>query len=828
MLRHIIVMTRFQSIFIAALCFAMPVVAYSRDYHIRAAAVDSVGQPESFVTWRIFALPDTIRPVRGAVTDDSGIVSAVLDKPGDYRMDLVGMETRGVSRIFSFAEDSTDIDLGEILLSPAQNQLSEITVTAQRPLVVKEIDRIGYDVKADAEAPTSTLSEILRKVPMVTVEDDGTIRVNGQTDFKIYKNGRPNSAFTNNAKDIFKAIPASSIKKIEVITDPGAREDAEGVGSILNIVTDSESTLKGVTGSISVGVSTNNYVPSPNGYISTQVGKLTVSANGGYYSYNKRSSESRSETNGTYQSTGNQLYSSSYNTGKGHGGYGGLEASFDLDTLNLFTLEANFYKNGSESFSDGENSLSGADGNTVYRFLSNSHSPMSSFTMYSGSFNYQRSTRKKGETITLSYQASGNRSTSDSETRYTELVNPPMDYTGINSNSKLNFIEHTVQLDWMRPLTERMKLDVGGKFIRRNNHSKSSRSYLGTSRDTKDDFVHRTTIGAFYADYRASFGRFDARAGLRYEFSRLAAEYRLGDERKFGSNLSDWAPNVAVDWRIDDFNTLKLSYNRRISRPGIYDLDPTVNETPTSTSQGNPDLKSSTSNSINLNYSLIKAKFNMDASLIYRSSNDQIGQIVDVVDEHMYSSRGNINHFRSYEFSLFVQWSPFSKTSVMMNLWGGYNQYKFIQEKLTKGRFTVSPYINITQRLPWKLQLRGYAFYWGGYLGSVYNYMSRPLSAMNYGLSVQRSFLKDDRLTVQIGTQNPFGPSSSVSRNYSINSDYLSETLSHSYHRQSVSLRISYRFGSLKAYVKKTAASISNDDVSSGSSSSGQQGGGGE
>ncbi len=124
--------------------------------------------------------------------------------------------------------------------------------------MTKEIDRIGYDVQADEESKTNTVIDMMRKVPMVSVDADGTIKVNGSTNFKIYKDGRPNQSFTNNSKDVLSAIPASMIKRIEVITEPGAKYDAEGVGAIINIVTMDNTSMGGVMGSVRVGARSNN------------------------------------------------------------------------------------------------------------------------------------------------------------------------------------------------------------------------------------------------------------------------------------------------------------------------------------------------------------------------------------------------------------------------------------------------------------------------------------------------------------------------------------------------------------------------------------------
>lgn len=801
--------------FIAVCCMLATVVdAGATTYRVRAAAVDSAGVAEEFATWRIFAAADTVHPVAGAVTGADGLVDTPLDSAGRYMLDITGMSSQRARTPFELTAERPVAELGAIMLAPSATELSEIVVSAQRPLVVKEIDRLAYDVQADAEAATSPLSDILRKVPMVSVDDDGTIKINGSTNFKIYKNGRPNNSFTNNAKDIFKAIPASSIKKIEVITDPGAREDAEGVGAILNIVTDSNTALEGVLGNVSLWASSRNLVPTPNLWLSSQIGKVTFSVNGGYYNSNRKESESITSLDGVYQSTGNHLEENGTAYAERNGGYCGFEASYEPDTLNLITLEGNFYLSNGNSVSDTRTSLTTPAGATVYSYRSASYYPRNRYLDFSGVVNYQRTTRRKGETITLSYQISTTDQKRKQQSDYTEAVNAPMDYIGITASSKLNFIEQTAQADWSRPLSSKMTLDVGAKFIQRDNRTKSSRDYLGTDRATADDFTHRTSIGAAYADWRGNFGKWGMRAGLRYEFSHLSAEYRLGDKRSFGSNLSDFAPNVAVNYKIDDASTVKFSYNRRISRPGVYYLDPTVTETPLTTSQGNPRLNSATQNSLSLNYSLIRAKFNLDVTLTGALSNDQIGQIKRVVDEHSYYSYANLNRYRGASLSVYAQWSPGSKTTVMINMYGGYTRHELKEEGIAEGRFYCNPYLNVSQKLPWKLQLRGYAYWWSGDLGSVYSYSKNGSDGIGYGFNISRSFLKDDRLRVSIGARNPFGPVHGTYRSYSINSDYLGESVTRYNSSREVSLSVSYRFGSLQASVKKTAAKIQNDDLS--------------
>ena len=138
-----------------------------------------------------------------------------------------------------------------------------MVIKAQKQLVKQEIDRIGYDVQADEESKTQTVMDMLRKVPMVTVDGQDNILVKGNSSYKIYKNGHYDPSLSKNAKETFKSMPASMVKRIEVITDPGAREDAEGVDAILNIVMVDGSKMQGMTGVISA---TYNSLNHPNFY----------------------------------------------------------------------------------------------------------------------------------------------------------------------------------------------------------------------------------------------------------------------------------------------------------------------------------------------------------------------------------------------------------------------------------------------------------------------------------------------------------------------------------------------------------------------------------
>ena len=809
-----------QKIIYAIVAMLLPLFASAVDVTGRVVATNS--EPEAYATVRMFAVEDSTKTVAHSVTDDSGAFALQIESKGDYRLIVSSVGKRSIDR--PVVVSSSNVDLGVIVIEDAAEQLGEVEVVARKPLVKKEIDRIGYDVQADEDSKTATVEEILRKVPMVSIDGDGTIKIKGSTDFKIYKNGRPNNSFTNNAKDIFKAIPASMIKKIEVITDPGAREDAEGVGAILNIVTIENSSIAGVMGNVSASMNTNNAYPQANAFITSNFGKLAISANGGYVNQSRKMSHQSTHTTQNFVQTGNSLVSDSETETYGNIGFWGLEGSYELDSLNLFTLEFGGFSYGVKADQTASASMFSPTNELIYKYTANSYLPSVTYLDFNGNFNYQRLTRLKGESITLSYQISNNNNNTDSETSYSDVVNFPASYDGINTLQKLHFLEQTAQIDWTRPIATHSVFSLGGKFIHRKNHSNTTNEYVGEN-TTHSDFNHLTTIAAAYFDYRLSLGKWNARAGLRYEYSRLRAKFLDQSQPDFASHLNDWVPNASVMYVINDANTIKASFSTRINRPGISFLNPNVTVYPNSESSGNPDLKSIHYRSVDLNYAYHSMKFNLDATLSYSFANNTISSVCKV-DENDYSvtTYGNVGSSRALQLSLFAQWNISTKSSLMLNFSGGHKRLTI--PDVENSRWGGDAYLRYAQTLPWKLRLEAYLYYRHGELNDVYSYTEGVIGSLMHGLSLQRSFLKEDRLTVRLQAMNPIAFNNGM--RWSIvndRGDYTGRSLTQMDGTSYISATVSYRFGSVKGMVKKTKVEISNDDLQGGTSAPSTNGG---
>ena len=690
-------------------------------------------------------------------------------------------------------------------------ELEGVEIKAQRQLIKQEIDRIGYDVQADEESKTQTVMDMLRKVPMVTVDGQDNILVKGNSSFKIYKNGHLDPSLSKNAKEVFKSMPASMVKRIEVITDPGAREDAEGVDAILNIVMVDGSKMKGITGVVSAAYTSLNH---PNLYASLtgQLGKLLMSVDYGYGGMSSRETENSTHTERSFLDTGNKMLL--HSDGKNPGGihYTNLNASYDIDSLNLISASFGgyFYKLNVQG--DSKTSLNSASSQPIYSFSNHYWMPGYSHSSWNGRFDYEHKTRRKGERFTLSYMLALTRQHSDQENTYSELLNAPFSYTGSLQTERERFTEHTFQADWLRPLGKGHQLEIGTKYIDRNNNSHNTQEFYGDDLLTNDEFQHTTRVLAGYADYIYNHEKWSARAGLRYEYSFMKGSYPDGKKESFNKHLNDWVPQASLKYQLTEAQSLKLNYTTSINRPGISYLNPAVVISPTIIYQGNPQLVSSRTQRISLVYSYILPSLTLQVAPGYHHTSDGISDIQTAKDDIRYRTYDNILRYRRASLETYVQWKPFDGTTIVFNNNLRYEHYENPNLGYRTFGWSDNYYVNLSQKLPWKLLL--YLSSYGKIGRSPSDVYTMQHSYFGYYASLQRSFLKADRLTVRIAANAPFNKYWS-SEAETVNGNY--HDFQQSWNRaRSFTIAVTYRFGSLKASVKKTEHSIDNDDVVGG------------
>ena len=707
--------------------------------------------------------------------------------------------------------DSADVDS---LFMGNDYELGEVTVTAQRKLVKMDIDKTTYDVEHDEEAKTKNVLEILRKVPMVSVDAQENVKIKGSSSYKVYRNGHPDPSFQGSTlKDILKAIPANTIKKIEVITDPGAKEDAEGTQYILNIVMQSNARFGGVMAQLYTNVNALKGETGEGAYVSAQLGKLVLSLNYGYQ-LSKQDQAGESET--VYKTNGQRMTDSYASDAKINVHYGNINASYDIDSLNLATVSFGgyYYNVGLNGQAWAKAGAYDASGTLLYKYDNLFDYPKYHYYSFNGRFDYQHKTHLDGEVLTASYMMSTTRSVQSQTSVYQNMVNMPVSYNGIQNYNTEKFLEQTAQVDYVRPFGKAFKWEIGAKYINRSNKSDVVRQYDGAedmNQHTK--FDHLTQVFAAYTEGILSLGKMSARAGVRYEYTYINAKYPFKSDDNFKKHLSDLVPSASLRYAFDDINSLKFSFSTNINRPGISYLNPAVTENVSSISYGNPDLNSSRNYQFSLDYAYVTTNFTFECGPFFNMCNNSITSYSFLKDNKQVSTYCDYMRYKAFGAWAWAQVKPWKGGQLSVNLSGTKIIFRDLPAQLSLGKWQGWASFDFSQDLFWKLKLGADA---GTTLGhSVGSPLFVGGKSYYYMMSLQRSFLKDDRLTIGLSAMNVIGPHGRPTTSYTVQGDYTGYNRS-TYYAKSLRITASIRLGRIKASVKQVDKSIDNNDVVGG------------
>ncbi|TGY04308.1 outer membrane beta-barrel family protein [Bacteroides acidifaciens] len=826
-------------------------------FTIKGVLLDSLTQEgEPYATIRITkkGVPD--KAVKMAVTGANGKFQEKLNVPaGDYAISISSIGKAPVVKDFTLKPSTKIIDLGTLYSSEANNELKGVEVVAQKPLVKVDVDKIEYNIEDDPDSKSNSILEMLRKVPLVTVDGEDNVQVNGSSSFKIHVNGKPNNMMSNNPKEVLKSMPANTIKYIEVITSPGAKYDAEGVGGILNIVTVGGG-FEGYTATFRGNVSNNG--AGAGTYAMVKQGKMTISVNYNYdYNNSPRSYSDNYREN--YEPGARDekfLESQSSSKSKGNFQHGNLEASYEIDTLRLLTAAFGMYGGSNESDNNGNTVMYRTNHEDVaYRYRTDSRNKNSWYSI-NGNIDYQRTSRKnKQRMLTLSYKINTQPQTDNSKNVYLDIfpdeqkeeLAERLRLENYHSDGKTNTMEQTFQVDYTTPIGKLHTIETGAKYIfRRNSSDNALYEAAGGSdnyaynEDRSSEYRHLNHILSAYAGYTLKYKDFSFKPGIRYEQTIQRVKYIVGPGEDFHTNYSDWVPSVSLGMKIGKTQNLRAGYNMRIWRPGIWNLNPYFNnQDPMSISQGNPDLKSEKSHAFDIAYSNFSAKFNINVSLRHSFGNNGIervsrlitnenGEIFDDNPEHMapngamYSTYDNIGKNRDTGLSLYLNWNASPKTRIYVNGRGSYRDLKSEAQGLHNYGWNVSCHGGIQHTLPLKIRLSLN----GGGSTPYISLQGKGSGYQYYSIGLNRSFLKDDRLTLNLYCNNIFEKYRTYN-SHTKGDNFISKS-SGKYPNRYVGFSIGYRIGELKASVKKAARSINNDDVKGGEGGGNAGGGGGQ
>ncbi|MDD2953565.1 MAG: outer membrane beta-barrel family protein [Parabacteroides sp.] len=702
-------------------------------------------------------------------------------------------------------------------------ELPEISIVAVKPLIKAEADKTTYSIAEDPDSRTYTLLEMLRKVPLVTVDGEDNVKVNGQSSFKIYMNGRPSNMFSNNPKEVLRSIPASMIKKVEVITDPGARYDAEGVSGILNIVTKGAE-LEGY--SATMNASATNIFKNVGGFATLKYGRLSLSGNYSFTHYSIRNELDyvRSQQGGEGEGERLTMFSDIMVKDPTH--FGGLEGSLEIDSLNLISLSGNLNIGNTKTTQNNHYDRFGQDTENLIYAYNEDKDMNNDWGGASVKADYQHLFRRdKSEMLTLSYQYdyipddTYRLFHNKDKVGYVSLSQLEADY--IRQVSSAYTHEHTVQLDYVNPFTDTHSLEGGLKFIRRNSTSHSASDVREGEEDTwspsesqpRVDYRHVQNILSAYAGYGFKYAKWSLNPGLRMESTWQDVTYSQGKGENFDYRVTDWIPSWTSSFRLNDRNLFRLAYNVRLRRPSINYLNPTVFVSGTLVSYGNPGLVSEKHHRFTASYSYNGTRLNIQASLLYTIGNGVIDECMFIDSAGViHSTYDNLVDVKAGGGSLYVSYNPTTQTSISVNGLLNYldlrsrEDNKMYDTEVRNSGFCGSAFLDFSQKFKhgWRFVLSG------GYV------RMEPTMGMDssgyyfYGMSVVKGFLKD-RLTCALRAQDFLEPYKTLRYNQSYPG--FSVRQSNRQFGRAIGISISYRIGDLKASVKKAGRSIKNDDL---------------
>lgn len=622
-----------------------------------AVSLSSVGQTKS---------------VNGALADEKGAFKLEKVTPGKYRLTIsfIGYKTKIIEPVTT-TNSKPDLNLGTIILSPNSKVLQEVVVEGQANIIENKIDKLVYNAEKDVAISGGTAVDVLRKVPLLSVDYEGNVSLRGSSNIKVLINGKPSGTMAGSIADALKAIPADQIKNVEVITSPSAKYDAEGTSGIINIIT-KKNNLEGISGSVNAGVGTRQN--SGNLNLNAKKGRLTVFGNaGGYYSWPQTSiiDMNRISDNGDFNKQHGESTTDRLATN------GSVGADYDFNKYNSINtnLKVNWFQFGVDGFNDNFNQFGGVD--QLFRRITDNKNKVIS---YDWNNDYTHKFKKDGQEISLAWQLSKSELNNDYNSYMDQKFRKE-----IGASDAINK-ESTFQLDYTHPF-KGVTLETGLKAIVRNidNESKVDSTDLNGGNGfpvPNRNFIYDYNQNV-YSGY-ATFGftlakKYGIKAGARYERTEIDGnDAGSGTFDPFKNNYGNFVPSIVLSRTFNNMQTVKLSYNKRIQRPSVFYLNPFRNAADFyNQSQGNPYLSPEIADNYEINYSRFIKTTVINASVYYRNTQNIIENVIKQVEmdgkDIALTTFENVGKNNSFGFNFFGSVNPIKP----LTLRGNFNIYTY-------------------------------------------------------------------------------------------------------------------------------------------------------
>jgi ferric enterobactin receptor len=570
---------------------------------ITGKIIDSTtGKPIEYATITLYKIGDT-KPVNGTVTNASGRYSVAAADSGLYKIvaEFIGYPPYTINNITATKKIST-ITLPDIRLIKSAVTMQAVTVSSAKGLIENKIDKVVFNAEKDITSHGGAATDVLKKVPQVSVDVDGNVELAGSASIRFLINGKPSTAFGSSVADVLQSIPASQIKSIEVITNPGAKYDAQGLGGIINIIL-KQSKVKGINGNLSLTAGTLN----ENGSLNLNARKENFGVNA-FVSGNARltttvTNNSERLSNDTAGKKNLSLQQNSNSRFNRHGMEAGTGFDWTYKKKNNFTGSFRYGKFGNSGwgYSNQQQIIAAQGTGAILSNIASVNNTTATTKFYTTNINltYKRTFNKEDQELEISLNASSenNKGLADNY----QLLKPTDSLVfGVNTTNPGKEKGRELQIDYTQPLANDMVLGVGADVERAEvigsseiySYKPAYKNYLyDTALSNNLDYIQ--DVYAVYGELSFPIGKItDAKIGSRYERTEINSYYSNAQKQAGKHGYNTLVPSIFLSRKIGDNQTIKLSYSKRIERPDYGDLNPFINTTdPKNVSAGNPFLK---------------------------------------------------------------------------------------------------------------------------------------------------------------------------------------------------------------------------------------------
>ncbi|WP_342086677.1 TonB-dependent receptor domain-containing protein [Dyadobacter sp. OTU695] len=789
---------------------------------ITGVLVDSTSKkPVEFAALSLVDIK-TNNPIDGTTTDEKGEFTLTKVASGNFKIliSFIGYKTKTISNVK--IDRKTELNLGTVTLIPDVVQLNEVEVVGMAQMIEEKVDRLVYNAEKDITSKGGDASDVMKKVPMLTVDLDGNVSLRGSSNVRVLINNKPSTIIATSVADALKQIPADMIKSVEVITSPSARYDAEGSAGIINIIT-KKSTIQGGTLNLDTGIGNRGSNLGLRG--NYRVGKMGFSLGGfGRFNYNMPGKSENLQIGKTSPFSVRQTSDS-----KNKMAFGSYNFGWDWEIDSKTSLSAGLRYGMRNAKVDQELYTYNTVNDTTRTSFRDVNSKDLSGT-WDVNVDYMKTLGKAGQELSISTQYSRNNRTNDYDADVYSLSNAQLkELLGAqgNNNSSHNQ-ESTVQVDYQTPVKDNQMLEFGGKGIFRQVVSNYDYySEIGQAQPASN-LNYDQNVAAGYLSYTyTTKSRFTVKAGTRYEYTSIDAQQGEAGDLKLPA-YGNLVPSINLSQTFGKGQTIKLAYNRRLQRPGIQFLNPNLNAAnPQNVTVGNPNLKPELTDQIELGTSFFKNSLYINVSTFARFTNSSIESIRTTSDQGVITTTyGNIGSKKNYGANIFGNVTFFKR----WQLGGGFDFYyadlsnnspnPALQNSnsgfVLSGRMRTS----LTIKNGWGLQA-------GGFMrGRDVQLQGTQAGFRMYDFGIRKDF-KNKRGSIGFAMENFLAPSFKMKT--SLESSTFTQNNTNYLFNRGFRVNFSYRFGKMTFVEQKTRRkkSVNNDDQKSDGGGNMDTGGGG-